>query len=218
MTLCPDTAPCDAPASFITLANLQQLTLHFLTGSNPEMFFRSLVLPQIEELYMGMTDSGTIPGCPSLHFANMAQRSGMSRIQSLSLCKVVEPRALCRIQSLSLCKVVEPCRLVDLLKYTPSLSCLKARGDVVFDNQTLKDMSTGQLGPKLTTLSPPGIEHSLQRILEMVWTRFHNANRDRKSKVSVTPIMKVTISYFHNVEVERWFDKLVDLGIDCCYR
>ena len=201
MTLCPDTAPCDAPASFITLTNLQQLTLHFLTGSNPEMFFRSLVLPQIEELHMGMTDSGTISGCPSLHFANMAQRSGMSRIQSLSLCKVVEP-----------------CRLVDLLKYTPSLSCLKARGDVVFDNQTLKDMSTGQLGPKLTTLSPPGIEHSLQRILEMVWTRFHNANRDRKSKVSVTPIMKVTISYFHNVEVERWFDKLVDLGIDCCYR
>jgi hypothetical protein len=200
MALCPDPAPCDAPAFFITLPNLEQLALHFETGSNPEVFFRSLVLPQIKTLEMTMTTFHTeMPGCTSQHFATMAQRSGMSRIQSLCLGKGAEPY-----------------RLVDLLKYTPSLSYLNVSGGVVFDSETLEDMSTGQLGPNLRTLHLPNVEGS-SRILEMVWTRFQNASRDKKSGVSATPITEVVISvaHRHNAEINGWFDKLQDLGIDC---
>jgi hypothetical protein len=200
MILCPDPAPCDAPASFITLPNLQQLTLRFVTGSNSEMFFRSLILPQIEELNIGMTDLHTeMPGCTSLHFANMAQRSGMSRIKNLFLDKGAEPH-----------------RLADLLKYTPSLSFLSADGDVVFDDQTLEDMSTGQLGPNIKNLCLPDVGDGL-RIFEMVWTRFQNAE---KSEVSVTPIMRVEVSardaaIGRMADVRGWVNKLEDLGVYC---
>ncbi len=205
MILCPDPAPCDAPASFITLPNVQQLTLRFITGSNPEMFFRSLILPQIEGLDMIMTNSRTevLPGCTSLHFSNMAQRSGMSRIQKLRLSKGVEPY-----------------RLSGLLRYTPSLSYLDVSGDVVFDGQTLEEMSTGQLGPNIKGLYLPHVEGSL-RILEMVWTRSQNASGDKKYGVSViTPITEVEVSVPPAADVDEfngWVDKLQDLGIDCFY-
>ena len=200
MVVCPDPAPCNAPPSFITLPNLRRLTLHFIIGSNPEMFFRSLILPQIEELNIGMIDFHTeMPGCTSLHFANMAQRSGMSRIKNLFLDKGAKPY-----------------RLADLLKYTPSLSCLDVGGDVVFDDQMLEDMSTGRLGPNIEYLYLPEVEDGL-RILEMVWTRFHNA---KKSEVSVTPIMGVKVSALvaggDVAEVKRWVDKLRVLGVYQC--
>ncbi len=206
MNLCPDPAPCDAPASSITIPNLQQLTLRFITGSNPEMFFRSLILPRIERLSMKDYDM-EMPGCTSLYFANMVQRSGMSRIQNLYLGKGTEPY-----------------QLVDLLKYMSSLSCLEVLGDVVFDSQTLEDMSTGQLGPNMRNLYLPLVEDS--SILEMVWTRFQNAlSRDKKIEVLVTPITSVMIRKpfigdgdFDEINrINRWGHKLRDLGIRCLY-
>ncbi|KAF8308713.1 hypothetical protein F5887DRAFT_479390 [Amanita rubescens] len=203
MVVCPDRAPCNAPPSFITLPNLRRLTLHFIIGSNPKIFFRLLILPQIENLAMSMTNARReMPGCTSLHFADMAQRSGMSRIQKLCLGKGMEPY-----------------RLVDLLKYAPSLSFLKVNGDVVFDSQTLEEMSTGQLAPNIRTLYLPEVGDSL-RILEMVWTRFQNVRRDTKSEVSVSHIMEVHISVppaADVVEFNGWVDKLGDLGIFCLY-
>ena len=197
--LCPDPVPCDTPASFITLPNLEQLTLYFLIGSNPEIFFRSLIMPHIKWLDISMMGFRTeMLGCTSLHFANMAQRSGMSRIQGLRLSKGVEPY-----------------RLVDLLKYTPSLSHLDVNGDVVSDSQTLEDMSTGQLGPNMKSLFLPELEDS--RFFEMVWTRFQNATGDKT--FSVTPIKSITISAAvldnTEVDVEGWVNELRDLGIYC---
>ena len=202
LILCPDPAPCDAPASFITVPNLRKLSLYFMTGSNPEMFFRSLILPQIEHLKISMTGGFhmEMPGYTSLHFANMAQRSSMSQIQSLRLGKGAKPY-----------------RLVDLLKHTPSLSRLEVNGDVVFDSQTLEDVSTGQLGPNITTLYLLEVEDSL-RIFQMVWTRFHHA---KNTEASVTPIMYVQTSVppvAEKPEVNRWFDRLRDLGILCFYQ
>ena len=195
MILCPDPASCNAPASFITLPSLKKLKLYFVTGSNPEIFFHSLILPQIESLDMTMTNFHTesMPGCTSLHFATMAQRSGMSRIHDLCLGKGVEPY-----------------RLVDLLKYTPSLSYLEVSGDVVFDSETLEDMSTGQLGPNIRTLYLPHVEDSLG-ILEMIWMRGQN------DKNLVTPTLYVTIPVADRNIAEVWVDKLQDLGIDCVY-
>ena len=162
------------------------------------MFFRSLILPHIEDLEITMTEGShmEMPGWTSLDFANLAQRSGMSRIQSLQLGKGVEPY-----------------QLVDFLKHTPSLSHLEVNGDVVFDSQTLEDVSTGQLGPNITSLRLDDVGDSL-RILQMVWTRYKN------TEASVTPITRVQTSAplgAELAEVNRWIAKLRDLGISCYY-
>ena len=160
-------AASKALASLITLPNLRSLDLCFECQSRAELFLRMLVLPKVEVLRM----CGPWLDCTSLSFANLAQRSGMNQLQSLYLGAGLESY-----------------RLDDLLKYTPSLSCIKVRGHLEFDGRTLDDLSTGRLGPNLESVELFDVPEVFG-ILAMLLKRFLNA----KEGVLVKPIIDVML-------------------------